>query len=140
MKAPRNFLIAAVVFAVCLPVFPFVSKMPVMGGISAAAEKDYKIINAQEAKKMMDAGNVTVVDVRRPDEYASEHIPNAINIPVESIGAEKPQLLPHDNAVILVYCRTGIRAAAASEKLVKLGYKNIYDMGGITSWPYEKVK
>jgi rhodanese-related sulfurtransferase len=40
----------------------------------------------------------------------------------------------------LVYCRTGIRAKDASQKLANLGYKNVYDFGGIVDWPYEKVK
>lgn len=39
----------------------------------------------------------------------------------------------------LVYCRTGIRSKQASNKLVKLGYQNIYDFGGIVDWPYETV-
>ena len=77
---------------------------------------------------MIDAGNVTIVDVRTPDEFAEKHIPDAINIPVESIGTEKPDGLPDLDAVILVYCRTGIRAANASGKLADIGYTQIYDM------------
>lgn len=50
------------------------------------------------------------------------------------------KVLPDKNAVLLVYCRTGIRAKDASQKLANLGYKNVYDFGGIVDWPYEKEK
>lgn len=103
-------------------------------------EKGYQVIKADEAKKMMDAGNVTVVDVRRADEFAAGHIPGAVNVPNESIGTEKPKELPDTGAALLIYCRTGIRAADASGKLVKAGYTKVYDMGGIVDWTYETVQ
>lgn len=103
-------------------------------------EKGYQIIKADEAKKMMDTGKVTVVDVRRADEFAAGHIPGAINVPNESIGTEKPKELPDTGATLLIYCRTGIRAADASGKLVKAGYTKVYDMGGIVDWTYETVQ
>jgi len=112
--------------------------MAVAASIAFAA--DFKIIKAEEAKKMIDKGGVTIVDVRRPDEFAAGHIKNAVNVPNETIGTEKPKELTNVNATLLVYCRTGIRAADASAKLVKMGYKNVYDMGGIRDWPYEVVK
>ena len=103
----------------------------------SASDKGYQIIKAEEAKKMIDAGNVTIVDVRTPQEFSAGHIPGAINVPNENIGTEKPEQLPDTDAVLLIYCRTGIRAADASGKLVKAGYKKVYDMGGIRDWPYE---
>jgi Rhodanese-related sulfurtransferase len=107
---------------------------------TAVSTKGYTIIKADEAKKMMDAGNVIVVDVRTDSEYADKHIPNAINIPVESITTTQPDLLPDLHQTILVYCRTGIRAATASQKLVDIGYTKVYDMGGIVDWPYDTVQ
>lgn len=89
---------------------------------------------------MMDTGSVTVIDVRRDDEYAAGHIPGAISVPNEQIGTEKPTQLPDLDAVLLVYCRTGVRSKQASEKLVKIGYQNVYDFGGIVDWPYETEK
>ncbi len=97
----------------------------------------YHKIDAEQAKQMIDAGNVTVVDVRRADEYAAGHIAGAINIPNEDIGSDHPAELSDTSADIIVYCRTGVRSKQASDKLVAMGYANIYDMGGITDWPYE---
>ena len=89
---------------------------------------------------MMDEGNVTVVDVRTEEEYKSGHIPGSILVPNEEIGTEQPQELPDLDSVLLVHCRTGIRSKEASDKLVKIGYKNVYDFGGIIDWPYETVE
>ncbi len=108
-------------------------------GLSAAAfgqPGEYRKISAAEAKKKMDAGGVTVVDVRTPAEYAEKHIPDAVLIPNETIGTRRPEQLPDTDAVILVYCRTGRRSRDAAQKLVKLGYRNVYDFGGIMEWPY----
>lgn len=93
----------------------------------------------QEAKAMMDKGDVTVVDVRRSDEYAAGHIPGSILVPNEEIGDTQPEELPDLDAVLLVHCRTGIRSRQASDKLIKLGYTNVYDFGGIADWPYDTV-
>ena len=75
-----------------------------------------------------------ILDVRRPDEFAAGHIPGAINVANESIGADEIPELPDKNQLIMVYCRSGRRSKEASEKLVKLGYTNIVEFGGILDW------
>lgn len=99
----------------------------------------YQKISAQQAKEMIDAGNVTIVDVRTAQEYAEKHIKNAILVPNETIETEKPKLLPDTDAVLLVYCRSGRRSKEAADKLISIGYKHVYDFGGIIDWPYETV-
>ena len=86
-----------------------------------------------------DDGHV-IVDVRRQDEYDAGHIPGAILIPNESIEKERPKELPNLDQIILIYCRSGRRSKEASEKLAQMGYKNIYEFGGIITWPGETVK
>ena len=81
-----------------------------------------------------------ILDVRRPDEFAAGHIPNAINIPNEIIGTNELPELPNKNQLILIYCRSGRRSKEASEKLVALGYTNIIEFGGIIDWTGETVK
>jgi rhodanese-related sulfurtransferase len=46
-------------------------------------------------------------------------------------------VIPELNSVVLVYCRSGNRSKTASKALVDLGYTNIYEFGGINTWPYE---
>ena len=101
----------------------------------------YKQISQDEAKEMMtkDDGHV-IVDVRRQDEYDAGHIRGAILIPNESIENTRPKELPDLDQIILVYCRSGRRSKEASEKLSKMGYKNIYEFGGIITWTGETVK
>ena len=99
----------------------------------------YAKITADEAKTMMDAGNVTIVDVRTAQEYADGHIPGGINIPLESIGSDNPAELTDTDADLIVYCRTGVRSKQASDKLVELGYQHVNDMGGIVDWKGDTV-
>lgn len=101
---------------------------------------EYKKITASQAYDMMNEKEVTVVDVRTKSEYEKGHIKDAILIPNETIDSAPPTQLPDKNAIILVYCRSGRRSREAAEKLIKLGYKNVYDFGGINDWTYGTVK
>ena len=100
----------------------------------------YRQIAMDEAVDMMaqETGYI-ILDVRRPDEFAAGHIPNAINVPNESIGTSDIPELPDKDQLIMVYCRSGRRSKEASEKLVKLGYTNIVEFGGILDWKGEIV-
>ena len=98
----------------------------------------YRQISMNEAVKMMkNEKNYIILDVRRPDEYAEGHIPGAINVPNEDIGTAEIPELPDKAQLILVYCRSGRRSKEASEKLVKLGYTNVVEFGGILDWKGE---
>ena len=101
----------------------------------------YKQITMSEAVKMMETeNNYIILDVRRADEFAEGHIPGAINVVNEVIGTEEIPELPDKSQLILVYCRSGRRSKEASEKLVKLGYTNIVEFGGILDWKGEIEK
>ena len=109
-------------------------------GKAAAPESGWKTIDAEEAKRMMDEGGVTVVDVRQPDEYAAGHVPGALLLPDDQISSEAAAVLPDQEAAVLVYCRSGRRSRGAAAKLAELGYQNVYDFGGINDWPYDVVE
>lgn len=94
-------------------------------------------IDPAAAIRLLDAGKAQAVDVREPDEYAVGHIPGAKLLPLGQINARAAEVLPDKSASWLVYCRTGRRSTDAVQKLDALGYENIYDLGGILSWPYE---
>ena len=98
----------------------------------------YRSITMDEAVAMMEQKNgYIILDVRRPDEFAAGHIPNAINVPNESIGTDEIPELTNKDQLIMVYCRSGRRSKEASAKLVKLGYTNIVEFGGILDWKGE---
>ena len=96
----------------------------------------YHKLSAEEAYEMMTSQEVVVVDVRTREEYDGGHIENAVLVPNESIGSEMPEALPDKEATLLIYCRS----KDAAEKLLSLGYQNVYDFGGVIDWPYELVK
>ena len=100
----------------------------------------YRQISMDKAVTMMaEESGYIVLDVRRPDEFAAGHIPNAINVPNESIGTSEIPELPDKDQLIMVYCRSGRRSKEAAEKLVKLGYTNVVEFGGILDWKGEIV-
>lgn len=97
-------------------------------------------ISGQEAKEMSSGQEVIIVDVRTKEEYDSGHVENAILLPLQSIGKEAPAELPDKDATILLYCRSGNRSGQAAQKLLELGYKNIYDFGAVSNWPDQLIK
>lgn len=100
----------------------------------------YRQITQDEALQMMEEQTgYLIVDVRRPDEFARRHIPGAINVPDETIGSEMPEALPDREQVLLLYCRSGNRSKQAARKLADMGYTNVYEFGGINTWPGETV-
>ena len=121
---------------------PFLFLFLLVAGCAAPAESEasYRQVSMDEAITMMETeSNYIILDVRTPEEFAEKHIPDAINIPNETIGTAEIPELPDKEQLILVYCRSGNRSKQASEKLVRLGYTNIVEFGGINDWPGETV-
>lgn len=102
---------------------------------------NYKNISPQEARKKLEFdSDVILVDVRTLEEYNEGHIPKSILLPVDFIEEKAYIILPDRTRPIIVYCKSGNRATLAAEKLAKLGYIEVYNMGGILDWPYEIVR
>ena len=98
----------------------------------------YQQITQEEAKEMMDTQEVIILDVREQDEYDSGHIPGAVLLPVGAIDEDTAaEVIPGKDSTVLVYCRSGNRSKTASSTLADLGCTNIYEFGGINTWPYE---
>ncbi len=109
--------------------------------VMTAITAQYTKISPYIAQEMMKEEGVVIVDVRTQSEYESGHIRGAILIPNETISEDRmPEELPDKNQTILVYCRSGNRSAQAARKLVSQGYINVYDFGGINTWPGELVQ
>ena len=103
-----------------------------------AADGSYQQITQEEAKEMMDTQEVVILDVREQNEYDSGHIPGAVLLPVGTIDeTTAAEVIPEKDSTVLVYCRSGNRSKTASSTLAELGYTNIYEFGGINTWPYE---
>ncbi len=101
----------------------------------------YEQITQEKAKELMETQtDYVIIDARTDEEFAQGHIEGAVLIPEYEIEQKAPQIIPDKDTLILVYCRSGRRSKIASEELVKLGYTNVKEFGGIIDWKYEIVK
>jgi len=100
----------------------------------------YQIITAEKAYQMMQTLNSFVLlDVRTNEEFLEKHIDGAILIPSHEIEERAEVEIPDKNSVILIYCRSGVRAVNAAKILVKKDYMQVFSFGGIMNWPYDTV-
>ena len=131
LKINKRFLIALLTFTLgfgCV-------------GCSDGGSATYEQISGAEAKALMDSeSGYIIIDARTQEEYDQGHIPGAILIPEYEIADRAEKELPDKDQLILVYCRSGRRSKIAAEELVKLGYTNVKEFGGIIDWEYEIVK
>ncbi len=98
----------------------------------------YHRITPQKAKQMMDEQPAAIlIDARGLDEYKEGHIKGAKLLPHYDVSIRADLELPDKNATYFVYCHSGVRSRMAAEALVSMGYENVYDFGGIISWPYD---
>jgi rhodanese-related sulfurtransferase len=106
-------------------------------GAPAAAEAA-AVVDGATAKALAASG-AKVVDVRTPEEFASGHVPGAINIPYDQLPRRAAEIGPTSTKVVL-YCRTGRRSGMAADALQKAGFSNLYDFKSVTAWPGELAK
>lgn len=100
----------------------------------------YSKMKAEEAKEIIDAQDIIILDVRTPAEYQEAHIQGALLIPDYDLRASSETKLPDKDAKILIYCRSGSRSRAAAKALINMGYTDVHDFGGLMSWPYDLVQ
>ncbi len=103
-------------------------------------EAGFHLISQAKAYDMMQNQKVVVLDVREKEEYVEGYIKNSVLLPVGTIETDVQDVIPNKDEVILVYCKSGNRSKIASRTLAELGYRNIYEFGGINTWEYEIVK
>ena len=131
LKINKRFLIALLTFTLPLGCV----------GCSGGGSASYDQISGAEAKALMDSeSGYIIIDARTQEEYDQGHIPGAILIPEYEIADRAEKERPDKDQLILVYCRSGRRSKIAAEELVKLGYTNVKEFGGIIDWEYEIVK
>lgn len=120
-----------------IPIF-ILALTTALTGCGKSNSGSYRQVSPQEAISLMETEtNYVILDVRTAEEFAEGHIPNALNLPNESISSAPTELLADKDQLILVYCRSGNRSKQASAKLASLGYTNIVEFGGVIQWPGE---
>ena len=91
------------------------------------------VVPAPVAQRLVEEG-ARVVDVRTPQEFAAGHVPGAVNIPFDQLGARASELGDPSQPVVL-YCRWGRRSGIAAETLRGLGFGKVYDFQRYSDWP-----
>ncbi|MBS3947134.1 MAG: rhodanese-like domain-containing protein [Dethiobacter sp.] len=95
-------------------------------------------ITPQEARSRLEQeSGLILLDVRTPAEYLERHIPGSLLIPVDRLEQDALSLMPDRQATIFIYCRSGRRSVTGANILLKLGYRSVYNLGGIIDWPFE---
>ena len=84
-------------------------------------------------KEYAEKENAVLLDVRTPQEYREGHIPESINIPLQTI--DKVTSIAEDkDAALFVYCYSGARSRQATAMLQNMGYTNVRNIGGIAAY------
>jgi phage shock protein E len=84
----------------------------------------------QQIKDLVKNPLTTLVDVRSPMEFAQQHIPGAINIPLDTLLSRKNEIEAFSGPVIL-YCQSGNRSGMALTLLRQSSKVDVYNGGGI---------
>jgi rhodanese-related sulfurtransferase len=93
------------------------------------------VSQSQLLEWMEQKSNLCILDVRTPDEYASGHIPGAINIGHKEVSTRLDELAAHKDKNIVVYCERGVRARMAQSALTKAGFPDVYHLtGDMAAW------
>jgi phage shock protein E len=88
--------------------------------------------SCEKACEMLKSNTAQLVDVRSAMEFSQGALPEAINLPLQSIMAAD-NLLDKDKGIIL-YCVSGARSNTAKNYLMQMGFKNIYDLGSYKNY------
>lgn len=108
--------------------------------IMACGHAAAPISNSELSQRVTDGDAPMILDVRTDKEYASGHVPGAINIPVDQLPAHLAELRRHDNAEIVVYCESGRRAGKAADILIGDGFLNIRHLqGDMRQWRQDRL-
>lgn len=107
-----------------------------MAPILFGLKKTYQDIAPRDAQERLKDQTIILIDVRTAEEHAERHIPGSITIPLSNLVHEVKQQYPDLDIPIMVYCQSGARSARAAGTLTKLGYKQVFNLGGINNWPF----
>ena len=130
-SSKRTFIISLTVLALIIGGAAWISTAN-SASTTAPVIASQRITPLEYQNQFGDGSPHLLIDVRTPEEFASGHIQNAVNISVETLQARLDEV-PGGTPVV-VYCRSGNRSASAAQILTENGYQQVYDLGGIRDW------
>lgn len=99
----------------------------------AHAQAATDFISGSQARELISTQGAILVDVRTPEEFKIKHVSGALHFPVQTLEADLYHFGDFKRPII-VYCRSGKRAAVAQELLLKAGYQQVFNMGPLENW------
>lgn len=96
-----------------------------------------RIAQVEALKMLQDDPEIRLIDVRTHDEFERGHIPGAVCIPYAVLDTKLEETFPDKTDKIMLYCQSGKKCMSLGNKLEKMGYVNVFQVGGIVTWPGE---
>jgi rhodanese-related sulfurtransferase len=89
-----------------------------------------------EVTQLLNQGaNTLVLDIREGAEYTSGHVPRARHIPLGELSKRVDEIVKFKDKPVIVTCKNGSRAGAATRLLRKAGFTSVYQLkGGVAAW------
>ena len=101
----------------------------------SVVEKSVEKIDVTTFDALRSASDTLVLDVRTPDEFASGHVPGAVNVPYSKAGFDASIATLDKSKTYLVYCHSGKRSFLSSKQMQSAGFDHLYNFnGGIVAW------
>jgi Rhodanese-related sulfurtransferase len=98
------------------------------------------MVSALEMPALQRKGKSLLLDVNKAEDFARGHIPEALNMPLESLNTGDIALSKHKENPVIVICQSGSRSAKAAKSLIKAGFSNVNILrGGLMSWTKENL-
>jgi rhodanese-related sulfurtransferase len=92
-------------------------------------------LSAKQAEALIAGGDVQVIDVREPAEYAAGHMPGARSVPLAAIKADPRRNLSGDR--MLFVCARGVRSLTAAQLAESIGIREVWSLdGGTVAWAH----
>lgn len=130
IKKNKNYLLIGVTILACVGLVFGYLNLRNSNSVNNSSAGDYKTIDSEKFNKIAKSQDAFILDVHIPEQA---HIPGTdAFIPYNEIDNNLDQLPTDKNTPILAYCRSGSMSKIASETLINLGYKNVYDLSGGT--------
>lgn len=95
-------------------------------------------VDATELQRWLrDGTDVRLLDVRSPAEFEAVHIPGAYNVPLDTLGEHAEDIQRHVEELVVLVCRSGMRASQAEQRLAAAGMGNVRVLeGGMMAWEH----
>lgn len=117
---------------------PVIALLLILPALLFCREPGYVTITPEEARAKLETGEPLLLDVRTRGEYAAQHVPGSLLIPLNELTNRLDELADYKTRDVLVLCRSGNRSRAASGILTDAGFTSVFNIdGGIIGWARE---